>query len=168
MKATLKFADGREFAVDVSEEELKQIKKPAKKTGYEWVKDGEVHYIVQSDNHLMNSRLNACYEEAAYQLAANYYSDKTVAENNARADTLMRKLRRFAVEHRETEIDWEGWAGKFYIEYNYDGNSLETDCDYSYRSFGKIYFDSIETANDAISEFKDELLWYFTEYKDSL
>lgn len=33
MKATLKLDDGREIAVDVSEETLKQIKLPVKKTG---------------------------------------------------------------------------------------------------------------------------------------
>ena len=32
----------------------------------------------------------------------------------------------------------------------------------------EIYFDSQETAGRVIEEFKDELTWYFTEYKDSL
>ena len=34
--------------------------------------------------------------------------------------------------------------------------------------FGGIYFDTAEAANLAISTFRDELIWYFTEYKDSL
>lgn len=167
MKATLKLENGRELTVDVNEETLKQIEKPAKKTGYEFVEDGEDHYIIPGDKGLFEASKNTSYDLDAYE-KANYYSDKTVAENNARADTLMRKLRRFAVEHRETGLDWEGFADKFYIEYNYEGNSLETDCDCTYRGFGKIYFDSNETAQAAIEEFKDELLWYFTEYKDSL
>ena len=33
---------------------------------------------------------------------------------------------------------------------------------------GTILFDSEETAQAAIDEFHDELIWYFTEYKDSL
>ena len=38
---------------------------------------------------------------------ANYYSSKEVARNNARADKLMRQLRRFAVENRKGKIDWK-------------------------------------------------------------
>lgn len=37
---------------------------------------------------------------------ANYYSSGGVARNNARADRLMRQLRRFAVENRKDKIDW--------------------------------------------------------------
>ena len=36
------------------------------------------------------------------------------------------------------------------------------------RDFGVIYFDLGETANAAIDEFRDELIWYFTEYKEGL
>lgn len=168
MKATLKFEDGRELTVDVSEETLKQIKKPVKKTGYEFVEDGEEHYILQGDDKLCETSKNARYDHDAYE-NGNYYSDKTIAENNARADTLMRKLRRFAVEHRKKELDWENdCQSKVYIEYSHDRHTFEIDEDFDYQSFGKIYFDSEGTAQAAINEFKDELLWYFTEYKDSL
>lgn len=37
-----------------------------------------------------------------------------------------------------------------------------------YRYHGIIYFDSGEAAQLAIETFHDELIWYFTEYKDSL
>ena len=36
------------------------------------------------------------------------------------------------------------------------------------KHFGAIHFDSEETANAAMDKFHDELIWYFTEYKDSL
>lgn len=39
-------------------------------------------------------------------MTANYYSSEEVARNNARADKLMRQLRRFAVENRKDKIDW--------------------------------------------------------------
>ena len=31
-----------------------------------------------------------------------------------------------------------------------------------------VYFDTKEVAESALSTFKDELTWYFTEYNDSL
>ena len=36
------------------------------------------------------------------------------------------------------------------------------------REFGTIFFDSETAAQLAIDTFRDELIWYFTEYKDSL
>lgn len=168
MKATLKLEDGREIAVDVSEETLKQIEKPAKKTGYEKVEDGELHYLVGDDGKVYEFSTHHTYDMDAYD-RGNYYSDKTIAENNARADILMRKLRRFAVEHRKWELNWtNNTQAKYFILYDYYENKLNCDYFYGERHFGVFYFDSKETAEAAIEEFKDELIWYFTEYKDSL
>ena len=168
MKATLKLEDGREIAVEVSEETFKQIEKPVKKTGYEKVEDGEFHCLVGGDGKIYEYSIHNTYDMEAYN-RGNYYSDKTVAENNARDDTLKSKLRRFAVEHRKTELDWyNSEQVRWCIYYDYTNDILDCDFEYNYREFGKIYFDTEETAKAAIEEFKDELIWYFTEYKDSL
>ena len=168
MKATLKLDDGREIAVELTEEQVKELEK-TKKTGYERVENlGTYHWVdilgnVVESIDFQDNRDCKMYDNC------NYHSDKTVAEHNARADTLKRRLRRFAVEHRVHELDWgDTTQRKVFIEYNYDCASLEIDCDYNYCGFGKIYFDSEKTAQAAIKEFKDELIWYFTEYKDSL
>ena len=99
---------------------------------------------------------------------ANYYSSQTVAENNACADELMRQLRRFAVEHRKNEIDWNDDSCKYYISNEGNTNNLNIDSCYRTRYPGCVYFDTPEAAKLAIETFKDELIWYFTEYKDSL
>ena len=100
---------------------------------------------------------------------ANYYSDRTVAENNARADKLYRQLRRFAVEHRKKEIDWDNEnMYKFFFYYIHKEDKFEVLTSYLCQDYGNIYFDSEEAARLAIETFKDELIWYFTEYKDSL
>ena len=81
----------------------------------------------------------------------------------------MRQLRRFAVEHREQEIDWNSKVqNKFSILYDYSDNEIAVERDIYGRYYGIVYFDSIETARLAIETFHDELIWYFTEYKDSL
>ena len=99
---------------------------------------------------------------------ANYYSSKEVARNNARADQLMRQLRRFAVENRKGKIDWnDGKKHKYNICYSYPTQEIFVDFKSNCRNF-EIYFDSCGVAERAIEEFKDELIWYFTEYKDSL
>ena len=93
----------------------------------------------------------------------------SIAENNARADKLMRQLRRFAVEHRKKEINFnDNNQRKYYIYCENVVNNLNIAYCYSIRYFGAIYFDSPESAQLAIDTFHDELIWYFTEYKDSI
>ena len=81
----------------------------------------------------------------------------------------MRQLRRFAVEHRECGVNLNNTnTKKYYIYYGYQSKEFEIHDVLITKVFGAIYFDSKETANAAIDEFHDELIWYFTEYKDSL
>ena len=168
MKATLKLNDGREIPVDVSEETLKLLEKPVKKTGYEKVSGRDRYYVISGINNIDENRHDSEYDDELYQ-AANYYSNKTVAENNARADRLYRQLRRFAVEHREHELDWKNsLRRKYYLFWDYSDSKIAVDSNVVLRDFGQIYFDSAEAAKAAIEKFRDELIWYFTEYKDSL
>ena len=81
----------------------------------------------------------------------------------------MRQLRRFSVEHREGGVNLNDTNTKQHcIYYDYGNNILWTAFTSCVKTFGVIYFDSKETAQAAIDEFRDELIWYFTEYKDSL
>ena len=172
MKAKLIF-NGKEFEVELTEEEAKKFEQNTKKTGYERVQNVYENFSAVSVDGIVKSDYfddtgvgyfaDRCYE------SANYYSSYEVAENNARADKLMRQLRRFAVEHREKEIDWSNAnQTKTSIAYDYETNKFVNWHYSQIPPFPAIYFDSDGTAELAIKTFKDELLWYFTEYKDSL
>lgn len=168
MKAKL-IVEGKEFEVTINHPELEKLVKPEKKTGYERVDNTKIYYTVTCDNVIADYReKDSTFNTQSYEIA-NYYSDKTIAENNARADKLMRQLRRFSVEHREKEIDWNNWEQKkCKICFDCHGKELFAD-HFSYlKDLFAIYFDSEETAKLAIETFHDELIWYFTEYKDSL
>lgn len=137
-------------------------------TGYERVKKGKFYYILTA-NYLSEVTEKGDEADERFYKTANYYSDETVAKNNARADKLMRQLRRYAVEHNEGEIDWKDVAqAKWYILC--DGNTGELSITYAYtvRQFGQIYFSTPEIASRALWEFESELLWYFTEYTDHI
>lgn len=166
MKAKLIINDV-EIEVEVSKEEMQKLKNISKKTGYERVHKGETYYLITSNGITFSSNdVNADTDDTHYK-TANYYSSKAVAENNARADELMRKLRRFAVEHREKDIDWgNGNQAKYGIEYNCNISKLGVNCSFCVKDLN-IYFDSKETAQYAIDFFYKDLIWYFTEYKDS-
>jgi hypothetical protein len=167
MKAKL-IVEGKEFDIEILDPKLQELLTPKKKTGYELDLDSKWWH------ELTNGEIAGVYPSSTvncepFYAMANYYSDQTVAENNARADRLMRQLRRFAVEHREKEIDWGNEnQHKYFISYDRWGKELEVEYDTQYKVCGLIYFDSREAAKLAIEAFKDELFWYFTEYRDSL
>ena len=169
MKAKL-LIEGKEIEIEISEEEYKRLQPPEeKKTGYERVPEGDYFYYESCRGNAESSIDEYCYIDDEYYASAYYYSSDVVAENNARADKLMRQLRRFAVEHRERGVNFnDANTEKYYIYYDYISNKLEATFTFFARVFGVIFFDSKETAQAAIDEFHDELIWYFTEYKDSL
>lgn len=167
MKAKLTI-DGKEFEVDISEEQVQVLTETKKKTGYERVQKGEIYYTVTVDGTSERYKENNDKLDGRIYEDANYYSDETIARNNARADKLYRQLRRFAVEHRKEKLDWEECTYKFNIYYSLSKKEPAVLALGVCQDYGSIYFDSNETAQLAIDTFKDELIWYFTEYKDSL
>ena len=160
--------DGKEFEIEILNEELQKLIAAAKKTGYERVGVGETYFWTSANNVYDDVEYGEDIDEGRYN-AAMYYSDIAVASNNARADTLMQQLRRFAVEHRKMELDWEDEEQeKWSIVYDYTTHRLDSWDIYNTKEIGVVYFDSRESATLAIKEFYDELIWYFTKYKDSL
>ena len=169
MKAKL-IVDGKEFPIEIQDPELQKLLTQQKKTGYERVDDEQIYWVQNMIGGICWANESICFtENNEYYNSANYYSDDTIAKNNARADNLMRQLRRFAVEHRKKNIDWDGKEQKKYnIYYDYSKHEIMVDQNTYYRYHGIIYFDSVQIAQLAIDTFHDELAWYFTEYKDSL
>ena len=166
MKATL-IIKGEEIEIEISEEEYKKLQ--PSETGYERVAKNCDFYYESSGSDVERGFDEHCYIDDKYYESANYYSSDIVAENNARADKLMRQLRRFAVQHREPGINFNNAnTAKFYIICDYENDELRATYTSYAKVFGAIYFDSREVANAAIDKFHDELIWYFNEYKDSL
>ena len=166
MKAKLIIED-KEIEIEISEEEYKKLH--PLETGYERVPESDIYYYAYSRGYVKTDCENYYDVDNEYYESANYYSDKTIAENNARADKLMRQLRRFSVEHRECGINLNDMnTKKFFVTYNYENNEIRPGYTLQVKAFGTICFDSREATQAAIDEFYDELIWYFTEYKDSL
>ena len=138
-------------------------------TGYERVNMADDYYYEASGGDINRYSEGHCAVDNKIYETANYYSSEIVANNNARADRLMRQLRRFSVENREHGIDWkDSYQTKWSIGFEYIYNTLYACNKLCSREFGATYFDSQEAAQAAIDAFHDELIWYFTEYKDSL
>ena len=166
MKAKL-IIEGKEIEIEISEEEYKKLQ--PSETGYERVAKDSDYFYVNIRGDVGTGIDNYYCADDKYYESANYYSSEIVAENNARADKLLRQLRRFSVEHRKYKANFNSInAKRFYIIYQCEINEIKPYHTSYAIYFGAIYFDSEETAQAAIDEFHDELIWYFTEYKDSL
>ena len=168
MKNAKLIIDGKEIDVQINEEDLKKLTTTDKITGYERVRYGSTYYIDSYSEVDAFEEEDYKFDEKAYK-SGNYYSDSDVANNNVRADNLMRQLRRFAAENRKEYIDWENKnQNKYYLRYDYLNKKIYVGLIQSFRDFGQIYFDTKDIAELAMEKFKNELLWYFTEYRDSL
>lgn len=172
MKVTIN-ANGKTVQVEITEEQLKELGliEERSRTGYERVKKGDVYYFnITRSETVAEVECNRRIDEGRYD-TGNYYSDKTIAENNARADRLLRQLRRWQAQNDEaiSKEDWEdNDKGKWCIMYGYGAEELYVNWFYSVRLHNVIYFTTKEKAEEAIEVFRDELLWYFTEYVQRL
>ena len=165
MKAKL-IVEGREFPIEIQDPELKKLLTP-KDTGYKYMGQNHSYSFVDSYGDVKTLDHEDMDDDKRYA-DGNYYSNRHVAENNARADKLMRQLRRFAVEHRRDKTAWKTSNENYYIYYDHESNDMTWCVTNVCQVFGTIYFDSETDVTLAIETFHDELIWYFTEYKDSL
>ena len=171
MKVELK-ANGKTVQVEMTEEQAKilGLVEERSRTGYERVEVEETYYLVEVDDEITNMKHNGQLDRDCYDVG-NYYSNKTIAENNARADRLQRCLRQWQAQNDEP-ISVEDWNNeskkKWFIIYSYSSEEMYAEYYYIMRLPNTIYFATKEKAEEAIEVFKDELLWYFTEYVQRL
>lgn len=164
--------DGKKYRLVPEETHEKPAKEePVKKlTGYERAALGQEYFFVDMianvhEYHENNSK----YDNNIYA-AGNYYTDKKLALDNVRADSLMRRLRRYAAMHGGivTKNAQTKNGQKYYIGYT-DTNGLIVDWyETNWHNLGLIYFFDKKTAQQALEEFRPELEWYFTEYEPQL
>ena len=162
----------RFFDEEVTALELKEIldaEEKEKKTGYERV-EGAKYYTVSSSLEVNSYDDIYEFDEEKYKIA-NYFNDKNLTKNIARAEQLKYKLRRYAALNGDipSQKDWKNYyCGKYRINYNYNKNEIDVYIESSVRDFGQIYFKNMSACEKAIEIFKHELMWYFTEYQEML
>lgn len=135
-----------------------------KMTGYERHEHGLYYYQTTDGYVIRDDDIDSPVDLKRYQ-AGNYYSSEKVAKANARADSLMRNLRRFAAEHSgcgkpalniSPICNAPDWTITFF-----QGEISAIKCR---PTAGTICFKTQADVHAAIVAFRDELTWYFTEY----
>ena len=161
--------NGKEFDIVINDPELIQmVTKTEEKNGYERVSISDIYYYTDIDGTVGDHMEHLDELDGDQYSAGNYYNNRKLAEDAARAETLMRRLKRFVAERNDT-IDWNNADQRKYdIYYSYTDKDIRI-CSYNtVLSFGGIAFSSEELAEEAISLYKDDLIWYFTKYKGRL
>lgn len=158
--------NGKTVEVEVADEQFEKLfAAENKKTGYEPVEYDEQYWYVNSIMDIVSDcqGWHTKWDNMRYE-SVNYFSDKTVAEDMARAQCLWNRIHRRAVEL--CEPIYQRKDGSLYtICFDPQDNRIFAD-NWIIRRFGEIYFDTEEHGNHVINEFHDDLLWYFTEFKD--
>ena len=168
----------RFFDEEVTSIELKEIldaeEKAQKRTGYERVEIEKDYYTITSTKEVADMREHDAFNannEKRYK-NGNYFNDETLCENIARAETLKYQLRRFAALNGgiPSKKDWKKQNNikKYYIYYDFYSTDILIDYVCCCKSLGVICFKSEDACEKAIETFKDELMWYFTEFEEQL
>lgn len=160
--------NGKPIELELTEEQVEVLKQAEKKkTGWERVEKGERYFInairvAQEEMETGSSADNTRYEHASY------FANETLVKNILTAQFLQRKLWRRSAELCE-KVNWRNpETKKYYIIYDYEDDELGVDFCILGRGLEEIYFDTEEHAEQAIKEFKDELIWYFTKFKSRM
>lgn len=155
--------------INLSDEQLREITAVANindaLTGWEEPELGHTGYFEDEYNDVAEFDVNEETIEFAQKLYKNdnYFSTFETALNTIRADNVCRKLRHFAISHRDPSKTMAD--GGYTITYNYELNCLEIGATGSWLAIGDVVFDTEQIARQAMNKYATELIWYFTEGK---
>ena len=160
MQVELK-VNGKTVHAEISEEQAKILglveDKP--KTGYERVDEDESYFVDDTINDGHEVLGGRTLVNNLYYINGNYYNDKTIAENNARADRLQRCLRQWqAANDKVISIsDWKNdEINKYFITYNYRSSLFEIGRSSQRREPNIIYFTTKGKVTEPIKNVRNE------------
>ena len=147
--------DGKEYNLVPVEENQER------KTGWERVKEDRIYFC-------FNERLDSRWQEEDYDeyneemfSIGNYRSNEELNKNICRAMRLRLKMLQWQALNDEPIKDNE--INRFFIDFDSLSGNLIIGIACGF--FGDVvYFSSYEKAEEALEIFKDELMWYYTEF----
>lgn len=170
--------NGKEVALSEEQIKLLGLAPEKKKTGYERVGKGHIYYRLSGTMGIGNYADTHEESDLAqdFYSVGNYFNDFDLAANVARATELIWKIQRFAAEDGgiPSQKEWTAADGsiprkaKYYIEFNTTSKQLYAAACNRVRTPGVVYFLRQDACEKAIEVYRDELIWYFTEYEPML
>lgn len=155
---------GKTVEIDIPDEKLEELVKEQKKTGWEKPMLSQFYWFFDSD--LMKLAYTMCVPDENRYQKGNCFTSKELAENIARYQSLDLRIRRRIAEICEP-LDKRNAHKHYVIHYNRANHELEAE-PWATSMFMGWSCDTLAHAKQIIKEFKDDLLWYFTEFKDRM
>lgn len=167
MKITVEY-EGQPIVVDISDETLKKIAgSQKKKTGWEKPTIGDDYWYIGSDNCVIREVWSDGLLDNARYDSGNCFTSEQLAANVSVYKSLDSRIRRRISEICEP-LDWKNRRlSKYEIVYDWHHEDFTIYNAHNWHS-GQWVCDTEEHAKQIIEEFKDELTWYFTEFKDRM
>jgi len=166
MKITAEYK-GKQVTFDVPDETLdKLIEEPKKKTGWEKPVWGQTYWFIDELGEVEGKDWKDDELDEKRYACGNCFTSKELAENIARYQSLDLRIRRRIAEICEP-VDWKSRTWKSDIVYIHEEGRLVCGDTMTAQS-ASWCCDTKEHAKQIIEEFKDELTWYFTEFKDRM
>lgn len=163
MKKIKLMIDDKVIEASISDEDAKKLVK--RKTGLEKPEHGEDYRCIDSDGKIYSLTYEDECDESIFE-SDNGFTDEQLAKDTARARIIKRTLLEYIAEHNAKPLDWTDEAqDKFFIYYDYDTGELAVDFNLSCKDLNQLYFETEESARNAIEKFKDDLIWHITEFQ---
>ncbi|NLZ46199.1 MAG: hypothetical protein GX896_05855 [Clostridiales bacterium] len=123
------------------------------------------------DNDGSIHKFSYCNSQKAKDMfeSGSGFTNEQLAKDHIRARKINRKLLEYIAEHNAKPLDWTVEAqDKFFIYYDYDTGELAVDFNLFCKDLNQLYFETEESARNAIEKFKDDLIWHITEFQPYL
>ena len=155
--------------IQLTDEQLKQLTSAFNLeevlTGWEEPRIGQKGYYEDEFNNVAEFDIDETTIGFAQKLYENdnFFSTRETAENTVRADNILRRIRHYAISHRNSDVSMAD--GGYTITYNYELECLEIGATGNWLAIGDMVFDTEEIARKAMNKYAADLIWYFTEGK---
>lgn len=159
---------GKTVEIDIPDEKLEELVKEQKKTGWERLNDSDTFYLIDEEYRVKSyGFLNGGRSSERCYHVGNCFNSLQLAENIARYQSLDLRIRRRIAEICDP-VNWsDGNSCKSCIYYDHSYKHLYISSWYG-NQFSGWYCDTNAHAEQIINEFREELMWYFTEFKDRM
>ena len=156
---------GKTIELDIPDEKLEELVKEQKKTGWEKAEFSYKYFAILSNGEVYQGVADIKSKE--YE-RGNYFTSKELAKNIARYQSLDLRIRRRIAEICEP-VNWLDTRTPVYL-IMFDSMTRKLQPVHTIQYIHSIgwWIDTKEHAEQIIEEFKDELTWYFTEFKDRM
>lgn len=159
---------GKTVEIDIPDEKLEELVTEQKKTGWERPNDSDTFYLIDEEyrvkpyGFLKGGRSSErCYH------VGNCFNSLKFAENIAHYQSLDLRIRRRIAEICEPVDLCNANADKYTLYYDNVFHKVTWTRHISIH-FATWYCDTEAHAEQIINEFSEELMWYFTEFRDRM